>query len=256
MKKVLVISLSLYSAVVTVLLLKDLTAHAVGGGGVPVGNGDVNGDGMIDVSDGVYILSWLFTGGSPPIAIDPPSPSCFRLLATNQTRCYSPKSNAPMDCNFPPALGQDSYYKLGCPSQDRFVDNGDNTVFDKCTGLCWTKFLDINEDYEITVEGDSLNWADSITYIENLNFAGHDDWRLPNAMEMISLFNFDSQFSIEAYPILGTWFNIWSSTTNTKDLSKAWILVLGRGWPDEPPVPLVPDSKTTRYFVVGVRNAE
>ncbi len=32
-------------------------------------NGDVNGDGGRDISDAIYLLSWLFQGGSVPVAI-------------------------------------------------------------------------------------------------------------------------------------------------------------------------------------------
>ena len=42
-------------------------ALAAGGGGVPVGNGDVNGDGGIDISDAVYTLTWLYMGGDAPV---------------------------------------------------------------------------------------------------------------------------------------------------------------------------------------------
>jgi hypothetical protein len=34
-------------------------------GASPAGNGDVNCDGKIDVSDGIFILEWLFTGSNP-----------------------------------------------------------------------------------------------------------------------------------------------------------------------------------------------
>lgn len=34
-----------------------------------VENGDVNGDSLRDISDAIYLLTWLFQGGSPPVAI-------------------------------------------------------------------------------------------------------------------------------------------------------------------------------------------
>ncbi len=37
--------------------------------GKPSGNGDVNCDGDIDVSDPVYLLRWLFSAGEPPCAL-------------------------------------------------------------------------------------------------------------------------------------------------------------------------------------------
>ena len=38
-------------------------------GASPAGNGDVNGDADIDLSDAIYLLTWLFQGGPEPIAI-------------------------------------------------------------------------------------------------------------------------------------------------------------------------------------------
>ncbi len=34
----------------------------------PCGNGDTNGDGQIDISDPIQLLSYLFAGGNPPVA--------------------------------------------------------------------------------------------------------------------------------------------------------------------------------------------
>ncbi len=40
----------------------------------PCCNGDVNGDASIDISDAVYILNYLFSGGVEPISLPPKSP--------------------------------------------------------------------------------------------------------------------------------------------------------------------------------------
>jgi hypothetical protein len=37
--------------------------------GVPGGNGDVNADGKLDLTDPIYLLAYLFQGGQPPVAI-------------------------------------------------------------------------------------------------------------------------------------------------------------------------------------------
>src|SRR5262249_38123095 len=68
-----------------------------------------------------------------------------------------------------------------CPSEGRFVDNGDGTVTDHCTGLMWQK-----EAADIRVG----QWCDALAYCEDLSLAGHDDWRLPNVRELESIVDY------------------------------------------------------------------
>jgi hypothetical protein len=61
-----------------------------------------------------------------------------------------------------------------------FVDNLDGTISDNATGLVWMK-------------GDSgygLDWGAALTYCEDLNYAGSDDWRLPNVKELQSIVDY------------------------------------------------------------------
>ncbi len=72
-------------------------------------------------------------------------------------------------CRGNPAYGQNS-----------FSDNGDGTVTDAATGLMW-------------VQGDSgsgKDWEEALSYAENLVYAGHDDWRLPNAKELQGILDY------------------------------------------------------------------
>ncbi|MEZ4649872.1 MAG: DUF1566 domain-containing protein [Candidatus Eisenbacteria bacterium] len=61
-----------------------------------------------------------------------------------------------------------------------FVDNGDGTITDSATGLMW-----MQED-----NGAGVTWEDALSYSESLSFAGHDDWRLPNAKELQSIVDY------------------------------------------------------------------
>lgn len=64
--------------------------------------------------------------------------------------------------------------------QNNFIDNGDGTITDLSTNLMWQK-ADSNK---------AMNWEDALAYAENLTFANHEDWRLPNAKELQSIVDY------------------------------------------------------------------
>jgi hypothetical protein len=74
--------------------------------------------------------------------------------------------------------------------QERFVDNGDETVSDRKTGLMWKKtdsMIDLKK---------WVNYQESVDYVRELKenkFCGYDDWRLPTKDEMQTLY--DEAFS-------------------------------------------------------------
>ena len=61
----------------------------------------------------------------------------------------------------------------------RFTDMNDGTVRDNLTDLTWTK--------DAFVGGAQVTWWAARNACENLELAGHEDWRLPNVNEMLSL---------------------------------------------------------------------
>jgi Protein of unknown function (DUF1566). len=76
-----------------------------------------------------------------------------------------------------------------------FVDNGDGTITDEATGLMWTQsdsgsdeFADMLSSY--TNDDGSLNWEEALDFAEHLDYAGYDDWRLPNAKELQSIVDY------------------------------------------------------------------
>jgi hypothetical protein len=73
-------------------------------------------------------------------------------------------------------------YVRGNPQYGRnqFVDDDDGTVTDQATGLMWMK----NDS------GKGMDWEHALAYAENLVYAGHSDWRLPNAKELQSLVDY------------------------------------------------------------------
>ena len=70
-----------------------------------------------------------------------------------------------------------------------FVDNGDSTVTDKATGLMWMK-VDSGHLKAGRNKDGKLNWQQALEWAENLDYAGYDDWRLPNAKELHSLVDY------------------------------------------------------------------
>jgi hypothetical protein len=71
-------------------------------------------------------------------------------------------------------FGEDSDYTINAPS---YTDNGDGTITDDVTTLVWQKQDD----------GVTKNWADAITYCDNLTLGGQTNWRLPSRLELVSL---------------------------------------------------------------------
>ena len=157
-------------------------------------NGDVNGDGSIDLSDAVTILGNLFLG-SPAVLV----PLCSErgLPDTGQTACYSESgAGGALSCGiiFPqacPGFGQDATVKTGCPNDaNRFTDHGDGTVTDNCTGLMWQKeSADFNDDGNVD-DLDRVTWCEALAFCASLTFAGHTDWRLPNVRELQSIVDY------------------------------------------------------------------
>jgi hypothetical protein len=82
-------------------------------------------------------------------------------------------------------------YVRGNPAYGRndFVDNGDGTITDKATGLMWMR-----EDSGHLGAGPSgdgtMNWEEALAWAEELEYAGYDDWRLPNGKELQSIVDY------------------------------------------------------------------
>ncbi|MEE4260096.1 MAG: DUF1566 domain-containing protein [Bacteroidales bacterium] len=110
-----------------------------------------------------------------------------------------------------------------------FEDNWDGTITDNATGLIWTQDDD----------GEGMFWEDALTYAENFEFAGHSDWRLPNAKELQSIVDYTRAPSVTNSAAIDPVFNCsvitdegggenypfyWSGTThaNWTDNSGAW----------------------------------
>ena len=63
--------------------------------------------------------------------------------------------------------------------KNNFVDNGDGTISDLATGLMW-----------LQDDAGPMDWGDALEFSERLNFAGYDDWRLPDVKELQSIVDY------------------------------------------------------------------
>lgn len=114
------------------------------------------------------------------------------VIKTGQTKCWEPIPNSlfPTPPETPcDGTGQDGEYQRGLvPS---FVDNRDGTITDKLTTLMWEKLSDDGSLHDY--QDKAFHWLGAYEKIGALNdmaFAGYDDWRLPNARELSTLIEF------------------------------------------------------------------
>ncbi|TDJ49414.1 MAG: DUF1566 domain-containing protein [Nitrospina sp.] len=74
---------------------------------------------------------------------------------------------------------------------DRYTDNDDGTLTDRATGLMW------QESYAYAETGNYVDWYEAQEYIARLNanqLGGHADWRLPDKLELQSLYEISYSF--------------------------------------------------------------
>jgi hypothetical protein len=114
--------------------------------------------------------------------------------------------------------------------ENDFVDNGDGTITDRASGLMWTK----------ADSGKTMNWKQALRYAENLNHAGHDDWRLPNVKELQSIVDYSrapDATSVSAQgPAIDPIFDVteteswyWASTTHIEN-QFGYYVCFGQGF--------------------------
>ncbi|WP_084419299.1 Lcl domain-containing protein [Photobacterium sp. J15] len=88
-----------------------------------------------------------------------------------------------------------------------YVDNGDGTVTEQITDRMWQQKIDYQR----------RTWEESIKYCENLDYAGYDDWRLPNIKEMVSIVNYNKTspaIDEEFFPETPVKYFFWTSTSD------------------------------------------
>lgn len=87
-----------------------------------------------------------------------------------------------------PPGGEKTFYARFCRGntqygQNNFIDNGDGTVTDEATSLMWSQ----------SDSGGGMTWEDALVWVQQMNdenYLGYSDWRLPNAKELQSLVDY------------------------------------------------------------------
>ena len=119
--------------------------------------------------------------------------------------------------------------------ENNFVDNKDQTITDKATGLTWQQ----------SDSGEPMDWPSALNYCESLTLADNDQWRLPNAKELQSIVDYsrspETSGSAAIDPLFKTtsitneagqpdYANYWSSTThlNPRNAANAVYVAFGR----------------------------
>ena len=230
--------------------------------------GNTNGDEARDLSDVVWLLAFLFQGGPEPVPICggggvetvcddnldndedgdtdcadsdcSVAPNCLGatgvLPDTNQTACQDENGEV-IDCaNVGACAGQDSLTDNGCANdENRFVDNGDGTVLDTCTGLLWLQGMNVGGGAPFFLPP---SWCAAMDICENLldGEAGFNDWRLPNIRELHSIMDYgrarpawDTQLWHPGAPHTFETNRLWSSTSWDSDPDLAYAISLKHG---------------------------
>ena len=109
---------------------------------------------------------------------------------------------------------------------NNFVDNSDGTITDLATGLMWTK----------ADSGTGMYWEDALAYAEDLDLAGYDDWRLPNAKELQSIVDYTRSPATTNSAAIDPIFNVTSITDEGGNMNYPfyWTSTTHANWSNSP----------------------
>ena len=156
-----------------------------------------------------------------------------RPLRSGQTTCWD-STGMVIACT---GTDQDGDLQRGEPRS--YLDNGDGTIRDKRTALTWEKQ---SNDGSVHDKDTLLSWAGAFAKIDALNttpcFAGFCDWRLPSALELVTLVDFGTSNPSIAAPFNTACPNgctvltcsctfsnsYWTSTTEDFDPTSAFVV--------------------------------
>ncbi len=118
--------------------------------------------------------------------------------ATGQTTTYRADRNDGIAG--PVAVPDDGFVRAGGVLS--FTDNGNGTITDNNTGLVWTKkgdnggLHDKDNFYAWTGNGAQETLWDWVDDVNATNFGGANDWRIPNARELLTIADFQTPWAL------------------------------------------------------------
>jgi hypothetical protein len=110
----------------------------------------------------------------------------------------------------------------GTPSAQSYDTSAPGVVLDQVTHLMWQR----------TVAPVTQTWSGAKQYCACLQLGGHDDWRLPSRIELVSIVDFTRHTpSIDSIAFPDTpleWF--WTSTALAENPEEAWYIYFDNGF--------------------------
>jgi len=140
------------------------------------------------------------------------------FTATGQEKCYD-AAGREIPCR---GSGQDGEFRAGVPWPEPRFYMQNETVLDHLTGLVWSR--------DANPYGFPVPWQealDSIGKLNDENYLGHNDWRLPNRLELRSLMSYrDKKPSLPSgHPFTNVFLGwYWSSTSAAINPAYAWYV--------------------------------
>ena len=120
----------------------------------------------------------------------------------------------------------------GAPNPNTYSDNSDGTITDRVTLLMWQQSVPTAGG---PADDGNVTWSEAMDYCAALSLAGHDDWRLPTEIELVSLVDYSNLGAGHA-PIDSTVFPdtpaaaFWSSTKHAAPETEAWTVYMDVGF--------------------------
>ncbi len=139
-------------------------------------------------------------------------------------------------------FGEDNDYTINPPF---YIDNGDGTITDTVTGLMWQK-----------TDGGEMTIDSAKKYVQQLNLAGHHDWRLPTVHEGFSILILDAlnpAINTTYFPNTNAeyW---WANDTAYNFPSKIWVTNAGGGQGAHPKTETISAGGTKSFHTRAVRD--